>query len=66
MSDRDAREDGDANVGQFRESLDAECRGCGKPKDEANEIAPVAHGQWSFGPEWSCGNCLPKEVSADA
>lgn len=43
-----------------RENLDECCRECGKTKDEASEICPVAHGHWSLGPEWSCGECVDK------
>lgn len=58
-SDVEALDGGASGVNRFRASLDEECHGCGKQKEEAEEIAPVTQGHWSFGPEWSCGDCLP-------
>lgn len=48
--------EGDSVVG-IVENLEDSCRGCGKSKDEAEGIHPVAHGR-SLGPEWSCGECI--------
>lgn len=51
----------------IRENLDDTCRDCGKEMDDADEVAPLTDGHWSYGPEWLCGDCMDRidsEVTA--
>lgn len=38
--------------------LEDACRQCGKCREEAKGVAPVVHGKYYGGPEWSCYECV--------
>lgn len=48
----------------FREYLDGGCSNCGKSKQSANELAPIVHGRYVWGPDWRCGECMDARVAA--